>query len=101
MIEFIEPQLGEVSCNDCGESFQVEITKGMKLEYSVFICDQCDSKIRREILMNPPEVFYFCDCESIIEFKDESQWREHMINVHGWDNSKFDAISAEMQNTED
>jgi len=37
----------------------------------------------------------------MIEFEDENQWREHMKNVHDWDDYKFDAISKEIQDLDD
>ena len=43
------------------------------------------------------DVMYFCDCEPDIDFKDENQWREHMINVHDWISEQFDSISKELQ----
>lgn len=47
------------------------------------------------------DIFYMCDCEPMIEFESEQQWRNHMEGVHGWTNDKFDAISREMQNIDD
>jgi len=47
------------------------------------------------------EVEYWCGCVPDIEFKDENQWREHMISVHAWTNENFDSISKEMQNLEE
>ena len=41
-------------------------------------------------------VQYWCGCLPEIEFKDETQWREHMMNVHHWTDANFYAISKEM-----
>lgn len=37
-------------------------------------------------------IYYSCSCKPEIDFKDETHWKEHLKNVHGWKENVEDFI---------